>query len=73
MYDLILINRPGYFQHSNVFEAGFSDFHLLIATQFKMGFLKKLTKIIAYCDYKNLTKVNSVKMMLTISPLINLT
>ena len=30
--DLILTNRPGYFQRSNVFEAGISDFHLLIVT-----------------------------------------
>ena len=50
--DLILTNRPGYFQHSNVFETGISDFHLLIATQLKMGFQKKLPKIIAYHDYK---------------------
>ena len=50
--DLILTNRPGYFQQINVFETGISDFHLLIATQLKMGFQKKLPKIIAYCDYK---------------------
>ena len=35
--DLILTNRPGYFQHNNVFETGISDFHLLIVTQLKMG------------------------------------
>ena len=34
--DLIFTNRPDYFQHSNVFETGISDFHLLIATQLKM-------------------------------------
>ena len=50
--DLILTNRPGYFQHSNVFETGISDFHLLIVTQLKMGFQKKLPKIITYRDYK---------------------
>ena len=50
--DVILTNRPGYFQHSNVFETGLSDFHLLIVTQLKMGFQKNLPKIIAYCDYK---------------------
>ena len=50
--DLILTNRPGYFQHSNVFETGISDFQLLIATQLKMCFRKKLPKIIAYRDYK---------------------
>ena len=30
--DLILTNKPGYFQHSNLFKIGISDFHLLIAT-----------------------------------------
>ena len=50
--DLILTNRPGYFQHSNVFETGISYFHLLIVTQLKMGFQKKLPKIITYRDYK---------------------
>ena len=39
--DVILTNRPGYFQHSNVF-----------VTQLKMGFQKKLPKIITYRDYK---------------------
>ena len=50
--DLILTNRPGFFQHSNVFETGISDFHLLIVTQLKMGLQKKLPKIITYRDYK---------------------
>ena len=50
---LILTNRPGYFQGSNASETGISYFHLLIARQRKMGFQKKLAKIIAYCDYKN--------------------
>ena len=49
--DRILTNRPSYFQLRNVFETGISDFHLLIATQIKMGFQKKLPKII-YRDYK---------------------
>ena len=53
-FDLILINRPGYFQHSNLFETGISDFHLLIATQLKMGFQKNLPKIITYRDYKKI-------------------
>ena len=56
--DLIVTNRPGYFQHSNVFETRISDFHLLTVTQLKMGSQKKLPKIIAYRDYK---KFNNVK------------
>ena len=35
---LILTNKSSYFQHSDVFETGFSDFHLLSVTLFKMGF-----------------------------------
>ena len=50
--NLILTKRPGYFQHSSVFETGLSDFRLLIVTQLKMGFQKKLPKIITYYDYK---------------------
>ena len=50
--DLILANRPGYFQHSNCFETDIFDFYLLIATQLRMGFQKKLPKIIAYHNYK---------------------
>ena len=50
--DLILTNGPGYFQNSNVFENGVFDFHLLFATQLKMGFQKELPKIIAYHVYK---------------------
>ena len=38
--DLILTKKPSYFQHSNVFEIGFSDFHLLTVKEFKMGFQK---------------------------------
>ena len=49
---LTLTNRPSYFQQSNAFETGISDFHLLIATQLYMGFQKKLAKIIGYLDYK---------------------
>ena len=36
--DLILTKKLSYFQHSNVFETGLSDFHVLTVTEFKMGF-----------------------------------
>ena len=58
--DLLFTNRPGYFQQSNVFETGIFDFHLLIATQLKMGFQRKLPKIIAYHDYK---KIDNAKFL----------
>ena len=51
--DLILTNKPSYFQHSNVFETGLSDFHLLTATEFKMGFQKLKPQVITYRNYKN--------------------
>ena len=50
--DLILTNRPSYFQHSEVFETNLSDFHLLTATELKMNFQKQKPQIIAYRDYK---------------------
>ena len=43
---------------SSVFETDISDFHLLFVTQLKVGFQKKLPKIIAYRDYK---KFNNTK------------
>ena len=51
--DLILTNKPCYFQHSNVFETGLSDFHLLTITEFKMGFPKLKPQVITYRNYKN--------------------
>ena len=51
--DLILTNRPIYFQHSTVFETGLSDFHLITITEFKTSFQKREPKIIKYRDYKN--------------------
>ena len=51
-------------QH-NVFETGISDFHLLIVTQLKMVFQKKLPKIITYPSYKKtLTMLNFVMMLI---------
>ena len=50
--DLILTNKPSYFQHSNVFETGLSDFHLLTVTEFKMGFQKLKPQVITYRNYK---------------------
>ena len=42
-----------YFQRSNVFETGLSDFHLLTVTEFKMGFQKLKPQVITYRNYKN--------------------
>ena len=51
--DLILTNRPNWFQHSSAFETGLSDFQFLTVTEFKMGFQKLKPKIIVYRDYEN--------------------
>ena len=51
--DLILTNKPSYFQHSNLFETGLSNFHLLTVTEFKMGFQKLKPLVINYRNYKN--------------------
>ena len=51
-FDLILTNRPTYFELSTVLDTGFSDFHLLTVTEFKIGFTKCKPCIITYRDYK---------------------
>ena len=51
--DLILLNRPSYFQHIAVFETDLSDFHLFTITEFKTSFQKQEPEIIKYSDYKN--------------------
>ena len=63
--DLILTNRPGYFQQSNVLRLDFLIFIDELPYNLKWVFKKKLAKIIAYRDYKKFDKTN-----LTISPLI---
>ena len=51
--DLILANRPNYFQQNNVFETGLSDFHMMVVTELKMGFQKLKPHIVAYRDYQH--------------------
>ena len=51
--DLILTNRPNYFQQNNVFETGLSDFHMMVVTELKMGFQKLKPHIVAYRDYEH--------------------
>ena len=41
--DLILTNRPNYFQHRSAFETRLSDFHLLTVTKVKTSFQKPET------------------------------
>ena len=51
--DLILTNRASSFQCTDSIETGLSDFHCMIITVLKGGFLKKGPKLINYRDYRN--------------------
>ena len=46
-------NKPNHFEHSNVFETGLSDFHLLVVTEFKMGFQKSKFPRTTCRNYRN--------------------
>ena len=48
-----LTNQPNCSQYSNFFKTGFSNFHLLTVTDFRMSFKKLQLKIINHRDYKN--------------------
>ena len=50
--DLILTNKPLYFQNTNVLETGISDFHKLTLTIMKSKFYKQKPKIFNYRNYK---------------------
>ena len=45
-YELILANKPNFFQYSTVSEARLSDFGFLTVTEFKLGFQKQNIKVI---------------------------
>ena len=50
--DLIITNRPKYFQESEVIETGLSDFHKMSITVMKVFYNKQKLKIIQYRKYK---------------------
>ena len=51
--DLILTNRPTFFQNTNVIETVLSDFHKMVFTIMKTSFRKLKLKIINYRKYKD--------------------
>ena len=51
--DLILTNKPSYFQNSNFFETGISDHHHVSYTMLKATHSKTPPKTISYRDFKN--------------------
>ena len=50
--DLILTNRSRSFKNTKTIETRLSDFHEMIVTVFRSGFVKKGPKLILYRDYK---------------------
>ena len=58
--DLILTNRPTYFQLSTVLETDLSEFHLLTVIEFKMGFTKSKNCIITNLDYKKFSNFDLI-------------
>ena len=54
--DLMLTNRKHCFQHTQAFETGISDHHLMIYTMFKTKFLKLPPKTIKYRSYKKFSE-----------------
>ena len=51
--DLIITDKPGTFQHTNVFETGISDHHKLVTTVMKAKFTMAAPNYVYYHDYKN--------------------
>ena len=51
--DLIIMDKPGSFQHINVFETGIWDHHKLATTVMKAKFTNAPPKYVHYHDYKN--------------------
>ena len=51
--DLILTNTSSFFQKTDVFETGLSDFHLLVYTLFKSSYVRQPPKRIVYRNYSH--------------------
>ena len=60
LLDVMLTNRPKYFQKTIVCETGLSDCHKLVTTIFRSAFIKLPPKIITYRSYKTFDKQNFV-------------
>ena len=51
--DLIITDKPGSFQHTNVFEIGISNHHELVTAVMEAKFTKASSKYVHYHNYKN--------------------
>ena len=49
----MITDKPGSFQHTNVFETGISDHHKLVTTGMKAKFIQGSPKYVQYRNYKN--------------------
>ena len=56
--DVILTNRPRYFQHTVYFESGLSYYHLMISTSLKAHLIGLKPKIVTYRSYNNFNELN---------------
>ena len=65
--DLILTNKPSYFQMTTVIETGLSDFHKLTVTTLKSSYLKQEPEIFNYRNYKYFNNENFRNDLLHIS------
>ena len=54
--DLIITDKPGSFQHTNIFERGISDHHKLVTTVIKSKFGKALPKYVHCRNYQNVNE-----------------
>ena len=48
--DVILTNRPRYFQHTVYFESGLSDYHLMISTSLRAHLIRLKPKIVTFTE-----------------------
>ena len=59
--DVILTNKPNYFQFSSTYELGISDYHKLICTCLKSKMVRMKSKTVQYRVYKNFNEDNFLK------------
>ena len=62
--DLILTNRRKNFQSTVTIETGLSDFHVMIVTLLKGGYVKRGPKIVTYRDYRKFSAVDFKNQLL---------
>ena len=60
LLDVILTNRPNFFQNTVISGTGLSDCHKLVTTIFRSTFIKLPPKTIRYRSYKTFNKQNFI-------------